>query len=225
MHQLEQQLFYLFSFLPVSPGVILPWVVTLILVGISFLGTRHLRIVPGPLQSLLEILVEGLESFIGGIVGKKNVKEMVPFFSTIFLYILIADLLGIIPGLKSPTGIFSNCLGMALIIFFMTHFTGFKHHGFGYIKHFIGEPVWLGPLMFPIHVIGELARPLSLTLRLFGNIMGEDVVCIVLTVAIFPLLIPIPILCLMIFTDFIQALVFTILASIYVSGAVGDEEH
>lgn len=225
MHALEQQIFYVLGFLHISPGIILPWLVTLVLAGVAYFGTRNLSLVPGPLQSLLEITVEGLADFIGSIVGEKKAKELVPFFSTTFLYILIGNAMGIIPGLKSPTGIFSNCLGMALIIFIMTHYKGFAHGGLHYLHHFWGEPAWLGPLMFPIHVIGELARPMSLTFRLFGNIAGEDVVVIVLTVATFPFLVPIPMLCLMLFTSVIQALVFTILSSIYVSGAIGGEEH
>jgi F-type H+-transporting ATPase subunit a len=223
MHELESQIFYLFAFIPASPGVVLPWLVTFFVAGIAWLGTRNLSLVPERLQNFLEIAVEGLADFIGKIVGEKHGKDYVPFFSTVFLYILTANLMGLIPSLKSPTGIFSNCLGMALIIFIMTHYQGFKHAGFRYLMHFWGKPFWLGPLMFPIHVIGELARPISLTFRLFGNIMGEDVVVLVLSVAIFPLLVPIPIMCLMIFTSIVQALVFTILSSIYVSGAVSEE--
>lgn len=223
MHELEKQIFYLFSFLHVSPGIVMPWMVTLFLGLICYFGTKSLSVKPGKLQNFLEFLLEGLGAFIGNIIGEKNGKKYTPFFIAVFLYVFSANAIGLIPGLKSPTGIFTNCLGLALIIFIMTHFEGFKHGGIGYLAHFWGKPLWLGPLMFPIHVIGELARPISLTFRLFGNIMGEDVVALVLTVAIFPLILPIPMLCLMLFTSIVQALVFTILASIYVSGAVADE--
>ncbi|MBF0408808.1 MAG: F0F1 ATP synthase subunit A [Candidatus Riflebacteria bacterium] len=216
----------MFGFLHLSPGVLLPWVITAFLYGFFWLGTRKLTVIPSSVQNIIEMLVESLDSFLTGLLGdNKHNRELIPFFATIFLYLLCANLMGLIPGLKSPTGIFSNCLGMALITFFMTHYLGLKYHGFGYIKHFWGEPAWLGPLMFPIHIIGEIARPISLSFRLFGNILGEDVVAIVLTVAIFPLLIPIPMQCLMIFTSLIQALVFTILSCIYIKGAVGSEEH
>ncbi|MBI3039567.1 F0F1 ATP synthase subunit A [bacterium] len=223
MHELEAKIFYLLGFIPASPGVVLPWVITGVLGLICFFLTRKTSLIPSSHQNVLEWIVEELAKFLESLLGHKHSRELIPFFSTIFIYILTSNLLGIIPGLKSPTSIFSNCLGMALIIFIMTHYLGLKHGGFGYIKHFWGEPVWLGPLMFPIHIIGELARPISLTLRLFGNIMGEDVVILVLTIYIFPFLVPIPMLCMAIFTSVLQTLVFTILSSIYISGAIGHE--
>lgn len=225
MHEIEAQLFYLFGFIPASPGVVLPWVITGILATIGYYGTRNLTLIPHGFQVILEEFVEALDTFLRGIVGEKNAIELVPFFSTVFIYITVSNLLGMIPGFKSPTSIFSNCVGMALIIFVMTHYCGFKHNGFGYIKHFIGDPWWMGPIFFPIHVIGEISRPLSLSLRLFGNIMGEDVAVLIITVVLFPLVIPIPMFFLMMITSLIQALVFTILAGIYVSGAIGSEEH
>jgi F-type H+-transporting ATPase subunit a len=225
MHDLERQLFYLFWFIPASPGVVLPWVITAILAGGTYFATRHLTLIPGRTQVALEYALESLADLLKIIVGEKHVAEMLPFFSTVFVYITTANLLGLVPGLKSPTSLFSNCLGMSLIIFLMTHYTGFRHHGFSYVMHFCGDPWWMAPIFLPIHLVGELSRPISLSLRLFGNIMGEDVVVLVLTVALFPLLIPIPMFFLMIFTSVVQALVFTILASIYVSGAIGSEEH
>ncbi|MBF0547224.1 MAG: F0F1 ATP synthase subunit A [Candidatus Riflebacteria bacterium] len=226
MHHLEAQFVYFFSFIPVSPGAFLPWLITMVIATVLYFGTKHLSIVPTPIQNVLEFFVESIDSFLMGILGdNKHNRELVPIFTTMFVYILSANMLGVIPGFKSPTGIFSNCLGMALITFFMTHYLGLKHHGIGYLKHFWGEPWWLGPLMFPIHVIGEFARPMSLSFRLFGNIFGEDVVVIVLTVAIFPLVIPIPMQCLMLFTSLIQALVFTVLSCIYIKGAMASEEH
>jgi F-type H+-transporting ATPase subunit a len=99
---------------------------------------------------------------------------------------------------------------------------GIKAHGFGYLKHFIGPVWWMVPIMLPIHIIGEISKPISLTLRLFGNIMGEDVVILVLTAYIFPLLVPIPMLLMAIFTSLLQALVFTILSGVYLSNALED---
>jgi F-type H+-transporting ATPase subunit a len=130
--------------------------------------------------------------------------------------------MGLIPGLKAPMSLFANAMGMALIVFFLMFWLGFKHHGIGYFKHFIGPVWWLAPLMIPIHIVGELSRPISLTLRLFGNIMGEDVVILVLTAFIFPLIIPVPMHIMAIFTSLLQALVFTILSGIYLSEAVSD---
>ena len=92
----------------------------------------------------------------------------------------------------------------------------------GKIKHFTGNIWWMAPLMLPIHIVGELSRPISMTLRLFGNIMGEDVVILVLTVALFPLLVPLPMYMMAIFTSLLQALVFTILTGVYLSGALSE---
>lgn len=225
MHELERQIFYLFSFIPVSHGILLPWLATLFMVGVAWLGTRSLRLVPGPLQNVLEWIVEGLAQFISGIIGEKHAREFVPYFTTIFLSITVFDMMGVIPGLKSPTNLFSNCLAMALIVFFSTQYLGFRRQGWHYLKHFLGDPLWMAPMMLPVHVIGEISRPISLTFRLFGNIMGEDMVMLILLVVIFPLLIPVPMLCMMAFTDLIQALVFTTLACIYIKGAIESEGH
>ena len=223
MHALEQQIFYLFGFIPASPGIVLPWLITLFIWLICFISTRNLSIdIPNEKQSFLEVVYENLESFIKMVVGEENTKELLPILSAIFIYIFLANILGLIPSLKSPTSIFSNCLGMALIVFIVTAYLGIKHHGLAYVKHFTGTIWWMAPLMFPIHIIGEISRPISLTLRLFGNIMGEDVVILVLTLYLFPLLVPIPMMLLALFTSFIQALVFTILSGIYFSGAISE---
>jgi F-type H+-transporting ATPase subunit a len=223
MHALEKDILYIFAFIPVSPGVILPWLVSIVtLVACLYLNRNLVAEKPSPSQNLLEYAYENLESFIGNIVGEENVRELLPVLSTIFIYIFSANVMGLIPGLKSPTSFFSNCLGMALIVFLLTLFFGFRKHGIGYLKHFIGPVWWMAPLMLPIHIIGEISRPVSLTLRLFGNIMGEDVVILVLTSFIFPLIVPIPMHLMAIFTSLLQALVFTILSGIYLSGAIAE---
>ncbi|HEY9069134.1 MAG TPA: F0F1 ATP synthase subunit A [Candidatus Ozemobacteraceae bacterium] len=224
MHELEQKIFYLFSFIPLAPGALLPVLVTLFFCGFALLATRHLHLVPTPLQNLAEWIYEQLEGFVKTIVGPELTAEFLPFFATLFVFILCENLLGIIPGLKSPTGTFSNCVAMAIVIFLMTHYIGFSRQGLGYLKHFWGDVWWMGPLMFPIHLIGEIARPISLTLRLFGNIMGEDVVILVLTLYLFPLLVPLPMMFMALFTSVIQAMVFTILSGIYISGAAAHAE-
>lgn len=225
MHTLEEKLFYLFSFIPASPGVVLPWVITLFIFLFLWFLTRNLT--PEckvKNQALAEFLYEELENLIITIVGEKHVKDLLPVMSAVFIYIASANMLGLVPGFKAPTSIFSNCLGMALIIFFYTIYLGIKSHGLGYIKHFTGDIWWMAPIMLPIHLIGEISHPISLSLRLFGNIFGEEVVIAVLTTALFPLLLPIPMMLMGIFTSLLQALVFTILSGIYLSGAI-DKGH
>lgn len=223
MHALEAQIFYLFAFVPVSPGALLPWLITIFIGTTCWYFTRCLADDSSlRSQHTLEYIYENLENFVQTIVGEKHQRELMPVLSTIFIYIFSSNLLGLIPGLKSPTSIFSNCLGMALIVFVYTFYLGLKKHGVGYIKHFTGDIWWMMPLMLPIHIIGEISRPISLTLRLFGNIMGEDAVILVLTVFIFPLLVPVPMLLMAIFSSLLQALVFTILSGVYLSGAIAE---
>lgn len=223
MHALEQKIFYLFAFIPASPGAVLPWLITLFLAGGCWYLTRNLSEAEGSIgQATLEYVYESLEGLVKMIVGEKNAHELLPLMSTIFIYIFASNALGLVPGLKSPTSLFSNCLGMALIVFIYTFYLGIRAHGFGYIKHFTGNIWWMAPLMLPIHIIGEVSRPISMTLRLFGNIMGEDVVILVLSVALFPLLVPLPMYIMALFTSLLQALVFTILTGVYLSGALSD---
>lgn len=223
MHALEQKIFYIFAFIPASPGAVLPWLITLTCAFVCWYFTRNLSYYPeGKGQATLEYIYEILENLIRTIVGEEHLKRLMPVLATIFIYIFSSNVMGLVPGLKSPTGLFSNCLGMALIVFIYTFYLGIKTHGLGYIKHFTGNIWWMAPLMLPIHIIGEISRPISLTLRLFGNIMGEDIVILVLTVAIFPLLVPLPMYMMAVFSSLLQALVFTILTGVYLSGALSE---
>jgi len=208
-------------------------VVIVVLVAISHLGARRPSRVPGPLQNVLEMTVSGLFNFVEGIIGPEG-RKYAPFISTLFLYILCMNLLGIIPGLRSPTSGLNMTVALALCSFFYVQFQAARHNGlWGYIKHFWGEPWWLGPLMFPIHVIGELAKPLSLSIRLFGNIFGEDKIIVILA-AMSPYIIkpwlkfvPIqfPMMAFAVFTGFIQALIFTVLTAGYLTVMISHAEE
>ncbi|MDO8141356.1 MAG: F0F1 ATP synthase subunit A [Candidatus Brocadiales bacterium] len=201
----------------------------------SVLATRRLQKVPGKLQSLLEIIVEGLENFTKSQMGRVA-ERFVPFIGTFFIYIFIMNILGQIPLFHSPTSNLNTTIALALIVFFVTQYQGVKSNGvFGYLKHMVGKPVWLAPLTFPLHIMQEvLSRPLSLSMRLFGNIMGEDTV-IAIFIGFSPFLlgfIPVPIHLPMVFLALlgstIQAMIFSLLASFYIAGAIGihdEEEH
>lgn len=225
MEELEKKIFYLFSehSINIEPGVILPWFVTLIIAVPLFYHSRHLTTdCKSKGQATLELIYEKLVDLMCEITGKEYAEQLTPILSAIFIYIFSSNVLGLIPGFQSPTSFFSNCLGMALITFIYTTYLGIKQHGFKYIKHFTGDIWWMAPMMFPIHIIGEISHPISLTLRLFGNIMGEDTVILVLTTALFPLLLPLPMMCMAIFSGFLQALVFTILSGVYFTGALAE---
>jgi len=223
VHALEGKFLYLFSFIPLSPGIVLPFFTTFIIIMVCYIATRNMTAgIPGPLQNLIEVIHQGMRSFIVMIVGEENEKELLPILSTFFVYILCSNLMGIVPGLKSATGLFANCLNLSVIVFIMTAYLGLKNHGLGYIKHFLGPVWWLVPLMFPLHIVSEIARPVSLTLRLFGNIMGEDLIIMVLSVYLMPLLLPLPMYFLAVFTSILQAAVFTILSGAYFAGAISE---
>ena len=146
----------------------------IIFLGIfSILATRKLQKVPGRLQALLEIIVEGLENFTKSQMGRVA-ERFVPFIGTFFIYIFTMNMLGQIPLFHSPTSNLNTTISLALIVFFVTQYQGVKSNGvFGYLKHMVGKPVWLAPLTFPLHIMQEvLSRPLSLSMRLFWEYHG-----------------------------------------------------
>ncbi len=214
--------------------VIMSLMVGIFLVAISLIATRNLKIFPDGMQAFIEMIIEGFDNFFGSIMGS-IAPRYVPFLGTLFLYILIMNLWGLIPLMHSPTNKLNTTIALAICVFFQTHITGVKRHGaWGYAKHF-ADPWWLAPLMAPIHIAGELARPLSLSLRLFGNMMGEDIAMAIL-IGLTPFImkvVPVPIHLIMVFLAvlfaIIQTVVFVLLSAIYIGGAAGtlskDSKH
>lgn len=212
--------------------------VIVILAVVAILATRRLSKLPeSRSQNLVEFIVSALNNFVVGIIGPGG-EKYTPFIGTIFIYILTMNMLGLVPGLKAPTSNLSITIPMALIVFVMYNYYGIKAVGLGpYLKHLLGEPLWLAPLMLPIHIIGELARPLSLSIRLFGNIFGEETILAILAGMSFVLIrfhntpvltlpVQFPMMVFAVFTSFVQALVFAMLTAIYISIAVSaHEEH
>ncbi len=223
MHEIERKFLYIFSFISLPHGVVLPFFTTLVIFVALFLATRSLSVArPGKVQNILELIHEKMIEFIAMLVGKDHLRELLPILSTFFIFILFSNLMGLVPGLRAATSIFANCFSLSLIVFFITIYLGLKHHGLGYIKHFTGSIWWLAPLMLPLHIISEIAKPISLTLRLFGNVMGEDLIIMVITAYLIPVLLPLPMYCLSAFMSFLQAAIFTILAGVYFSGAISE---
>jgi F-type H+-transporting ATPase subunit a len=189
----------------------------------AILLVKGVQLLPGKGQSAVEAIVGGLESFMVDVTGPEG-KAFFPFIATLFLYIFICNLLGLVPGFFSPTASLNTTLSMAVCTFFLTHIIGVKFHGVKYIKHFMG-PVWaLAPLMFVIEGIGHVARVMSLSVRLFGNIFGKEKVLGILFGLAGFYLAPLPILFLGILVSFIQAVVFMLLATVYFAGAM-EEAH
>lgn len=203
--------------------VIHSWFIMLLLIIGALILARGIRLVPKKGQNALELIIGGLEDFMVDITGPEG-RSFFPFIATIFLYILVANLLGLVPGFFSPTANLNTTLSMAICTFVLTHYIGIKFHGAKYIRHFLG-PIWaLAPLMLIIELIGHFARIMSLSIRLFGNIFGkEKVLGILFALAGFALA-PLPILFLGILVSFIQAVVFTLLSIVYFAGAM-EEAH
>lgn len=210
--------------------ILVTWLILAGLVTLAYLGARKPHLAPRGLQNVLEYLYESLDNFVCGIMGPRG-TAFTPLLGTMFLFILCMNLAGLVPGLLSPTAYLNTTVALALTTFLAVQYHGVKAHGLkAYLAHFMGEPLWLAPLMLPVHLIGEVAKPLSLAIRLFGNIFGEDKVIIILVgfspVLLFiPLPIQFPMMLFGIFTSFVQALVFTMLTTIYLTVATAHEEH
>jgi F-type H+-transporting ATPase subunit a len=204
--------------IPLPAHVTYTWLIMVALAVLSFLATRRLSIYPGRLQHVFEVVLGGIRDLMLDAMGPTGLKFF-PLIATIAIFILTANLLGLIPGFESPTSNLNTTVSMALVVFVLTHIVGVWLHGFKYIKQFLGPVWWMAPIMFPIEVVSHLARPISLSVRLFGNIMGEDLVLAIVLLLV-PFLVPLPIFVLMIFTSIIQTLVFVMLSMIYIQLAM-----
>jgi F-type H+-transporting ATPase subunit a len=199
------------------------WLVMLILIVGAFLLVRGVKLIPTKGQNFFELVVGGLENFMVEITGPEG-RAFFPYIATVFLFIFVSNLIGLVPGFFSPTANLNTTLGLAICTFVLTHVIGVKFHGVKYIKHFLGPVWWLYPLMFILELIGHLARVMSLSIRLFGNIFGKETVLGIFFVIAGLYLAPLPILFLGLLVSFIQALVFTLLSIIYFAGAM-EEAH
>ena len=198
------------------------WFVMLVLFALAFLATRSLKTIPSGMQNFMEVVVTGVENLIDETMGHKG-RAYFPLIATFALFILVSNLVALIPGFYPPTANLNTNAALALTVFAMTHIIGFKEHGIGYLKHFMGPILVLAPLMFIIEIIGHLARPLSLSLRLFGNMYGHEIVLMIFF-ALVPFLLPIPMMLMGVLVALIQTFVFTLLAMIYIAGAL-EEAH
>jgi F-type H+-transporting ATPase subunit a len=202
------------------PHMTYTWLVMGFLILVPKLTMGKMEMIPGKGQNFWESIIAFLEDFMADNMGKEGARMMFPMLTTFALYILVANMIGLMPGFMSPTSSLNITVGCTLIVFCTTHILGLKFHGVGYIKHFLGPIPWLIPLMFPIEVISHLARILSLSIRLFGNIMAKETLLGVLFMLAGMYFAPLPILCLGVFVSIVQALVFVLLSILYFSAAM-----
>jgi F-type H+-transporting ATPase subunit a len=177
---------------------------------------------PGGVQHLAEMFNEFITNQSADTIGHHS-DRFVPFLSALFLFILLGNLIGLIPGFESPTAGPAVTLGCAVLAFCYYNFYGVKEQGpVGYVKHFLGPVWWLSPLMFPIEVVSHLARVMSLSIRLYANIFAGDMVTLVFF-SLIPIGIPVIFLMLHVAVSLLQAYIFTLLATVYLAGAVAHE--
>jgi F-type H+-transporting ATPase subunit a len=198
------------------------WLIIVLLVLLSVLATKALKAVPGGLQNFMEVIVGGIENMMHETMGEHG-KPFFPLIATLALFILVSNLIGLVPGFFPPTANINTTAACAVVVFIATHVVGIKHHGIKYVKHFMGPIIWLAPMMFFIEVIGHLSRVISLTLRLFGNMNGHELVLMIFF-GLAPFLVPLPMMLMGVLVSFIQAFVFMLLAMIYIQGSL-EEAH
>lgn len=202
--------------------VIMAMIATLALVLFFRLAARNLSFFPARMQALLETVYLFFRSLADDMIGPEG-RRFVPVLGTLGLFIATANLLGLLPEFASPTANLNVPAGCAVFIFLYYHSQGVKKHGlFGYLKHFSGPKWWMAPIFFPIEVISHFSRPMSLTVRLFCNIFGEDLVILII-VSLVPFIAPLPMMAMAIFTSLLQAYIFIMLSSVYLSGAIASE--
>lgn len=227
------------------------WLVMLILLGLAFLATRSIQLVPRGVQNAMEVVLEQVLGLLDDVVGHEG-RRYLPLIATLGLFILASNLMGLVPGMVTPTGNLNTTAACALIVFFTYHWIGIRRHGLlGYARHFAGPVPWLAPLMVPIEFFSHLARPLSLSVRLFGNMTGGHILLAVIFFllgldgligwagagSLWGLVIGGPAsLMMVLFTvgflfplkmlvALLQAFIFVMLSMVYIAGAVEEAEH
>jgi len=205
--------------LSVTTTVVTTWAIMAAGALFAWLTTRRLRIDPGPLQSGIEGIVSVLEEAIGA-VAPEQARQIMPFIASLWLFLIVSNLSGLIPGVHSPTGDLSATAALAMLVFLSVHWFGIRSQGLkAYLRHYLTP----SPILLPFHIISEITRTIALAVRLFGNIMSLEMAAVlILLVAGF--LAPIPILMLHIIEALVQAYIFGMLALIYVAGGMQSQQ-
>ncbi|HUW49546.1 MAG TPA: F0F1 ATP synthase subunit A [Sulfuricella sp.] len=203
----------------INETIVITWAIMLGLGLFSWLATRRLTLDPGPLQTSLEGIVSAIEDAIRTVLPDKA-QMVLPFIGTLWIFILVANLTGLIPGLSSPTGNLSVTAGLAILVFLSVHWFGLRSEGWrNYLRHYTRP----SPILLPFHVISEISRTVALAVRLFGNIMSLEMAALLVLLVAGPL-VPVPLLMLHIVEALVQAYIFGMLALIYVSGAMQSQQ-
>ena len=202
-----------------EPYMTYTWFVMIFLVVVGKLTLSNIEMVPGKGQNFWEIVIGGMHGFFMDNMGKELTDRYFAMIATFALYIATANLIGLIPGFMSPTASVNTTMALTLIVWVTHHLIGFRQHGISYIKHYTGPIPVLIPLMFPIELISNFARLLSLSIRLFGNIFAKEVLLGILFILAGAFFAPLPIMLLGVLVSLVQAMVFVLLTVVYFQGS------
>jgi len=207
--------------IPVDHLIVTQWAIIVVIGLIAFCATRDMKLVPSGLQNGFEMIITWTYDFFTQLMDEEHIaKKFAPLLSTFFLFILFSNYSGLIPGaahiqgFQPPTSNWNVTVALALVTFCAVHFGGFSEHGAHYLKHFVSPSA----AMLPLNLLEEITHPLSLTVRLFGNIFGEEMI-IAYLLFMAPFLIPTALMGLSVMLGAIQAIVFTILSASYIAAA------
>lgn len=205
---------------PVTRAVATTWAIMAVLAGGSHLLTRRLRPDPGRAQAVVELLVTGISGQIRAVVGDDDdSRALLPLVATLFLFLVAANLSGLLPGTQAPTATVETPAALAAIVFASVHYYGVRAHGpLGYLASFARPKL----VMLPLNLLSEVTRTFSLMVRLFGNVMSGEFV-IALVAALAGLFVPVPLMALEVLLGLVQAYIFTVLATVFIAAAIGGE--
>jgi F-type H+-transporting ATPase subunit a len=213
---LETVVLFHAGFIPITRTVVTTWGLMAVLTLGCWVATRAFRVVAGGWQTVIETVVSGIEEQIRALLGR-DAAPFLPLLGTLFIFLVVANLSGIVPGLKAPTASIETPAALASIVFLSVHFYGVRFQGLGpYLRGYLRP----NPALLPLNVLSEITRSFSLAVRLFGNIMSGELV-IAIVVALAGLLVPIPFMALAILVGLVQAYIFSVLAAVYIGGGIG----
>lgn len=206
--------------LAIARPVATTWAIMAVLGGGSWLLTRRLAARPGRLQVALELIVAGIEDQIEEVL-RRSARPVLPLLGTLFLYLIFANLCGLLPAVEAPTGRIETPAALALIVFCAVHYYGVRANGIvGYLRTFARPKL----IMLPLNIVSEVTRTFSLMVRLFGNVMsGEFLIALVMALA--GLFVPIPLMALEVLVGVVQAYIFSVLATVFIGAAAGGIEQ
>jgi F-type H+-transporting ATPase subunit a len=203
--------------------VIMALIVLIVVPVIFTIFAKKPSLIPTPIQNVFETYIEFIDNLIKENMGEKG-RKYFPLIASIGLFVFFGNLLGIIPGLESPTANLNTTMGLALLVFFIYNFEGIRENGIGYFKHFLGPVPAMAPVFVIIELLSHLSRPVTLALRLFANMTGGELISVVLIMLV-PFLIPMPVMLIHLIAVFLQTYVFVVLTTVYIAGAITHAEH